>query len=75
MLSDWNILTDDVRVELARQALAHAADTLAGHAEVLAREMELGHIVDRGGPDALRLFAAILKVTGCEPAGAVVGHA
>jgi hypothetical protein len=39
---------------------------------VLAAEMEEGVLPDRGGPEALRLFAAVVRVTGREvipPAG------
>jgi hypothetical protein len=37
---------------------------LADHADAMAQEMEAGQITDRGGPDALRLFGAILRITG-----------
>ncbi len=72
MLSDWNMLSEDLQLILAREALLHAAETFAGHAETLAREMEAGGLEDRGGPDALRLLAAVVRVTGQDdhvPAG------
>lgn len=64
MLSDWNLLSDDLQLIVSREALHKAADAIAGQAETLADEMELGTIADRGGPDALRLLAAIVRVNG-----------
>ena len=72
MLTDWNSLSDDLQLILAREALLRAAETLAGQAETLAQEMEAGCLEDHGGPDALRLFAAVVRVTGQDneiPAG------
>ena len=74
MVADRDILSDEVQLALAREALRRAVDTIAGQAEVLAQEMEVGTITDRGGVDALRLLAAIVRVTGQESLGAV-GHA
>ena len=74
MVADWDILSDEVQLALAREALRRAVDTIAGQAEVLAQEMEVGAITDRGGVDALRLLAAIVRVTGQDSLGAV-GHA
>ncbi len=58
----WNALPDELQLELAGQALVRAAETLAGQAECLADEMEGGALTDQGGADALRLFAAIIRV-------------
>jgi len=58
----WNALPDELQLELAGQALVRAAETLAGQAECLATEMEDGMLTDQGGADALRLFAAIIRV-------------
>ena len=74
MLTDWNVLSDDLQLTLSREALRRAALTIMGHAETLAREMEDGGLADRGGPDALRLLAAVVRVTGDEGLGPV-GHA
>ena len=71
---DWNLLTDNQQLVLSREALRRAAETLADHAEILAREMEHGVLLDRGGPDALRLFAAVVRTTNREAFGGV-GHA
>ena len=38
--ADWNLLSDDLQLTLSREALRRAAETLASHAEILAREME-----------------------------------
>jgi len=70
----WTTLTDDQQLALAREALRHAAATLAEQAEVLAGEMELGTLHDQGGPDALRLFAAVVRASDSASFGPV-GHA
>jgi len=61
MLENWSVLTEGAQLALSRAALVHAADTIAGQAETLAHEMETGTLDDRGGPDALRLLAAIVR--------------
>ena len=43
-------------------------------AEVLADEIEQGSLADRGGPEALRLFAAVVRVGG-QDVLAAAGHA
>lgn len=70
----WNHLSEDLQLTLSREALRRAAETLADHAEILAREMEDGALLDRGGPDALRLFAAVVRSTNRDAFGEV-GHA
>ena len=70
----WQTMPDDLQLTLAREALRRAADTLAEHAEILALEMEAGALHDRGGPDALRLFANVVRATTLETAEAA-GHA
>jgi hypothetical protein len=64
MISDWDTLSDELQLALSRAALSRAAVELADHADAMAQEMEAGQITDRGGPDALRLFGAILRITG-----------
>ena len=63
MLSDWHRLPEDSQITLAREALLRAAEIIAGHAEILAQEMETGGLEDHGGPDALRLLAAVIRMT------------
>lgn len=70
----WNHLSDDLQLALTREALRCAAETLAEHAELLAVEIEEGVLHDRGGPDALRLFAAVVRATQHDSFG-VAGHA
>ena len=72
--NNWNALPDDMQLVLSREALRRAAETLAEHAELLADEMESGTLTDRGGPDALRLFAAVVRATNDDAFGPV-GHA
>jgi hypothetical protein len=64
MPSDWHRLSDQAQLAFTRAALVQAAEKLALQAETLAREMEAGCIRDRGGPDALRLFAAVVRISG-----------
>ncbi len=73
MLQNWSALSDDAQLALSREALLRAADAIAHQAEMLAHEMEQGSLRDRGGPDALRLLAAVVRVGGQQ--GSVAGHA
>ena len=61
---DWDSLSEPLQVMLAGAALRRALVTAAHHAESLASAMEQGVLEDCGGPDALRLFAAMMRVTG-----------
>lgn len=74
MVADWNLLSDDLQLTLSRAALQKAAETIAGQAELLAQEMEDGVLDDRGGPDALRLLARFVRLSGAAHL-AVAGHA
>lgn len=72
--AEWNAIPEELQLILAREAMRRAAATLAEQAELLALEMEAGTLSDRGGPDALRLFAAIIRATSQDSLGPV-GHA
>jgi hypothetical protein len=63
-IDDWDSLAESLQLTLAAAALQRASATLALQAKTLAREMEAGGLEDRGGPEALRLLAAIVEVTG-----------
>ena len=65
-IDDWNVLSEDLQLSLSREALHRATATVALQAETLAREMESGLLADRGGPDALRLFANLMRTLGEE---------
>ena len=80
MLNNWNALPDELQLALSQEALFRAAETIAGQAELLAGEIENGGLADNGGPEALRLLAAIVRVTRPESAfgdyaEGVAGHA
>ncbi len=76
MLPDWNVMSDDLQLAVTREALNLAAETIASQAELLAFEIESGGLNDRGGPDALRLLAAIVRVgDNIHPLSTVAGHA
>jgi hypothetical protein len=73
-IATWNTMPEELQLVLSREALRRAAETLADHAEMLAEEMERGTLADRGGPDALRLFASVVRATNDDAFGPV-GHA
>jgi hypothetical protein len=60
-MTEWNALPEALQLHLAAEALELASRTLAQHAECLAGEIEAGSLADKGGPDALRLLAAIVR--------------
>lgn len=73
-MTDWNSLSEPLQLQLAQEALREASENLAAYAEALASEMEAGFMSDRGGQEALRLFATLVRaVHATEPTG--VGHA
>lgn len=67
MSPDWDGLPEAVQLLLAREAMQRAAETIAGQAETLAGEMEEGTLADRGGPEALRLLAAVVRLSARDP--------
>jgi hypothetical protein len=95
MFNDWCLPSDNLRLSydlqllVSRAALRHAAAAIASQADQLAEEMDSGMLSDEGGPEALRLLAAVVRAsgdstlegagldgTGREGAGlATVGHA
>jgi hypothetical protein len=74
VLDNWNMLSDDVQLLLSRQALRLAAEIISNKAEVIADEIEAGALLDRGGPDALRLLAMVVREMTAAEAGPA-GHA
>ncbi len=72
--TSWTTMPEELQLVLSREALRRAAETLAEHAELLAEEIDRGTLADRGGPDALRLFAAVVRATQQDAFGPV-GHA
>jgi hypothetical protein len=61
MLTDWNLLSEALQLVVSREALRHAMELIAEQADELAREMEFGGLRDHGGPEALRLLAAVVR--------------
>ena len=57
----WPRLAEPDQLALAEAALRRAAQTIACQAETLASETESGHLADRGGANALRLLAAVVR--------------
>ncbi|MFZ6762710.1 hypothetical protein [Pseudoroseomonas sp. WGS1072] len=62
-LATWHDFTEQQQLALSQEALRRAAQLLAGQAETLAHEMEEGALIDQGGPEALRLFASVVRAT------------
>ena len=67
MLPHWDLLSNDLQMVLAREAMRRASDTVAEQAETLAHEIDIGTLADRGGADALRLLAAVVRLAGQDP--------
>jgi hypothetical protein len=67
MLPTWDMLSDDLQLVLSREALRRASETIAEQADILADAIELGDLADRGGADALRLLAAVVRIAGRDP--------
>jgi hypothetical protein len=74
MLRDWTVLSEELQLMVSREALHRAAGVVAEQADELASEMETGSLCDRGGPEALRLFAAMMRAAR-DDAPAFAGHA
>lgn len=73
-MTEWHLLTEPLQLQLAETAMRHASESLAAYAEALASEMEAGFMSDRGGQDALRLFASLVRAVNVPEHGGV-GHA
>lgn len=75
MLAEHPYVTDDSLAQLSREVLGQAMETLVCQALLLAEEMETGALADRGGPEALRLLAALVRASGFGDTLGPVGHA
>lgn len=71
---DWHSLSEPLQLQLAQEALRQASSNLAAYAEALAEEMESGVMSDRGGNEALRLFASLVRSVHA-PEPVVAGYA
>jgi hypothetical protein len=71
----WNALPEPLQLLIAREALQRAVDTVAGQAEALAEEMEVGSLADLGGVEALRLLACLVRRCAQDPLLEVAGTA
>ena len=61
--AEWQTLPEALQAALAQQAMRQAALIIAEQAELFAIQFTASSLVDRGGADALRLFAALLRET------------
>ena len=62
MTDAWDDLPEDHQLWLAEYALRYASAILAQQAETLAVEIDRGEVEDRGGADALRLLARLVRL-------------
>ena len=74
MFTDWSLLSEDLQLLVSQTAMRHAAVAIAGQADTLAAEMDSGTVSDLGGPEALRLLAAMVRA-GADASLDVAGHA
>lgn len=58
---DWHTISEPLQLQLAQEAMRQASSNLAAYAEALADEIEGGFVSDRGGNEALRLFANLVR--------------
>lgn len=73
-MTHWDSLPEPLQLQLTQAALREASKNLAAYADALASEIEAGFMADRGGYEALRLFANLVRaVHAAEPEPA--GHA
>ncbi len=75
MLAESGYVNPESLARISREVLGRAMETMASQALLLAEEMEAGAISDRGGPDALRLLAALVRASGFGEHAGPVGHA
>ena len=73
-MTDWHSISAPLQLQLAQEALRQASANLAAYAEALAAEMEGGFMSDRGGNEALRLFANLVRSVHA-PEPTMAGHA
>lgn len=73
---DWLSLSEETQLRIATAALRRATARLVAQAEGMAEMYDEGGLSDRGGADALRLLARLLrleteeKAAGASPGGA-----
>lgn len=75
MPADWSLMSDELQLVVSREALLRASTIVAEQAELLAAEIEIGRLADRGGADALRLLAAIVRLNNDASTQLPAGHA
>lgn len=61
LMIDWHSISEPLQLQLAQEAMRQASSNLAAYADALADEMEGGFMSDRGGNEALRLFANLVR--------------
>lgn len=67
MVADWDSLSEDLQMTISQAAISQAAGLIAERAELLAEEFDSGALPDRGGGEALRLFAELIRISGTDP--------
>jgi hypothetical protein len=64
--TEWNGISDELQVALAKQAMRHAAGIIADQADLFAVQFANATLQDRGAVEALKLFAVLLRETSAE---------
>ena len=64
--SEWQGISDELQVALAKQAMRHAACIIAEQADLFAVQFANATLQDRGAVEALKLFAVLLRETSAE---------
>jgi hypothetical protein len=61
MPSAWDHLSEECQMQVAEAAMQRANEILARQADAMAEEIAQGDLPDRGGAEALRLFASLIR--------------
>ncbi len=64
--SEWQGISDQLQLALAKEAMRHAAGIIADQADLFAVQFADATLQDRGAVDALKLFALLLRETSAE---------
>lgn len=67
MDAEWDSLSEELQLTISQAAISQAAGLIAERAEMLAEEFDSGAMSDRGGAEALRLFAELIRISGSDP--------
>ena len=64
--SEWHLISEELQLVLANQAMRRASTIIADQADLLAVQFATAILQDRGAAEALKLFAVLLRETSAE---------